>query len=79
MTRTTISLPDGLAVMLAREAKRLDASVSEVVRKAITRHLGIGDSGQGPGFIAIGRSGKRRTARNAETILAREWRGARRR
>jgi len=45
----------------------------------ISRHLDVGDSDQGPGFIAIGRSGKRRTARNAETVLAREWRGARRR
>ena len=65
--------------MLAREAKRLDSSVSEIVRQAIIRHLGVGDSGKGPGFIAIGRSGKRRTARNAEAILAREWRIARRR
>jgi hypothetical protein len=79
MTRTTISLPDGLAAVLAREAKRLDSSVSEIVRQAIARHLGVGDFVQGPGFIAIGRSGKRRTARNAEAILAREWRGARRR
>lgn len=79
MKRTTISLPEGLAVMLAREAKRLDASVSEIVRQALTRHLSLGDSDQGPGFIAIGRSGKRRTARNAEAILAREWQSARRR
>jgi Arc/MetJ-type ribon-helix-helix transcriptional regulator len=79
MTRTTISLPDDLAAMLAREARRLDASVSEVVRQALARHLGGDQTGAGPGFIAIGRSGKKRTARNAEEILAREWANAARR
>jgi hypothetical protein len=66
-------------MVLSREAKRLDSSVSKIVRQAITRHLGVADADQGPGFIAIGRSGRRRTARNAESILAREWCGARRR
>jgi hypothetical protein len=79
MRRTTISLPDPLALLLAREAKRLDAPVSEVVRQALVRHLGVEDPDRGLGFIAIGRSGSRRTARNAEAILAREWRVARRR
>jgi Arc/MetJ-type ribon-helix-helix transcriptional regulator len=79
MMRTTISLPDDLAAMLAREARRLDASVSEVVRQALSRHLSGDPADAGPGFIAIGRSGTKRTARRAEEILAREWAHATRR
>ena len=73
MTRTTISLPDDLALLLSREARRRETSVSEVVRAALATHLGVTGSERRLGFAAIGRSGTRRTARNAETILAREW------
>lgn len=47
MKRTTISLDDGLAFALEREARRRGASVSEVTRAALKEHLG---------FAAIGRS-----------------------
>jgi hypothetical protein len=79
MTRTTIALPDELALRLAREARRRDTSVSEIVRRALAQHLGL--TGRTPrfGFVALGRSGHRHTARDAEAILAREWGRVRRR
>ena len=79
MTRTTISLPDEVALVLGREARRRDTSVSEIVRQALTAHFGLTGAERSLGFVAIGRSGRRRTGRNTETILAREWRRARRR
>ena len=79
MTRTTVALPDELALVLAREARRRETSVSEIVREALAAHLGLTVSERPLGFVAIGRSGRRRTARNAEAILAREWRRAHRR
>ena len=74
MTRTTIALPDELARLVAREAKRRDTSVSEVVRGALAQHLGVapGETRALP-FAGLSKSGHRRTARDAEKILAREW------
>jgi hypothetical protein len=60
-----------------REAKRRDVSVSEVVRR-FAQHLRLAGCASAR-VIAIGRSGKRHTARDAETILWREWGDARRR
>jgi predicted transcriptional regulator len=79
MTRTTITLPDELAELLAREARRRDTSASAVVREALAEHLHAAGGTRRLGFVAIGRSGKRHTARDAEAILAREWGRARRR
>jgi hypothetical protein len=80
MTRTTVTLPDDLAVLLAREARRHDTSVSEVVRRAIAAFLGLSDSERRElPFAALGRSGRRHTARDAEKILKAEWGHARRR
>jgi hypothetical protein len=59
--------------MLAREARRRDTSVSDVVRQALAEHLQPTRAPRRLGFVAIGRSGKRHTARDAEAILAREW------
>ena len=79
MKRTTISLPDELAQILAREALRRGASVSEIVRSALLEHLSLEKGRKKLPFVALGRSGCRHTARDAEAILAREWRRARRR
>lgn len=80
MTRTTITLPDDLARLLAREARKRDTSVSEVVRQAVALFLGItGDERRELPFAALGRSGRRHTARDAEKILTAEWGHARRR
>ncbi len=78
--RITISLPEELAEVLTREAKRRGESVSAFVREALESYL----HGAEPGprelsFVAAGKSGKKHTARNAEDILAREWSRDRRR
>lgn len=80
MIRTTVTLPDDLAVLVAREARRLDTSVSEVVRRALASFVGLpdGERRQLP-FVALGRSGRRHTARDAETILRSAWGDDRRR
>ncbi len=74
----TISVPDELALELQQEARRRHASVSEIVRGAVERHV-LSCEAPGLPFAAVGRSGKKHTARDAEAILAREWGGARRR
>ena len=74
MTRTTIALPDELARLVVREAKRRDTSVSEIVRRALAAHLGrVPGEPRSLPFVGLGRSGRRHTARDAEKILAREW------
>ena len=79
MTRTTIALSDDLARLVAHEARKRDTSVSEIVRRALTSHFGLSGAARPLGFVALGRSGRRHTARDAEAILAREWNRARRR
>ncbi len=74
MFRTTITLPKELAAILTREAKRRDSSVSAIVRDAVESFLGLtGTKPRRLPFAALGRSGHRHTARDAEKILAREW------
>lgn len=76
MHRITISLPEALAALVADEADRQGTSVSDLVRRTLLEAF-AGES-ELP-FVALGRSGRRTTARDAEAILAREWTGARRR
>jgi hypothetical protein len=78
MIRTTVTVPDELGVILNREARRRNTSVSALVREAISAFLGLTDTGPRPlPIAALGRSGKRHTARDAEKILAAEWGRAR--
>jgi Arc/MetJ-type ribon-helix-helix transcriptional regulator len=80
MRRTTVTLTDELAAALVREATRRHVSASEIAREALAEHLGIGGEGVRPiPFAALGASGERHTARDAESILEREWGDARRR
>ena len=74
MKRTTVSLPDDLAAALTREAHRRNRSASEITRDALAQHLGLaaGEPRDVP-FAAVGRSGRRHTARDMEELLAREW------
>ena len=72
MRRTTISLPDELAAALEREARRRRTPVSQIVRESIEQRLGRHGARELP-FAALGRSGHRTTARDAESILADEW------
>jgi len=79
MTRTTVTLPDHLATLIAREARRRETSVSDIVRRAVVAFLGVSGERQDLPFAALGRSGRRHTARDAEKILTAEWGHARRR
>lgn len=79
MRRITISLPEELAAVVADQADRDGTSVSEVVRRAVVLAFGAGDQPPALPFAALGRSGQRTTARDAESILAREWSLARHR
>ena len=74
MKRTTVSLPDGLAQALNREAQRRHSSASEVTRTALAQHLGlVGSQPRELGFADLGRSGHRTTARDMEQLLELEW------
>lgn len=75
MKRTTISLPDDLAEALDREARRRSVPVSAIARDALASHLGLGDARdlRPVPFAAVGRSGKRTTARDMEKLLDKEW------
>ena len=75
MKRITISLPEQDAAALTRAARRHNLSVSALVRKALEKQLSAPDGGSEPlPFVALGRSESDSTARDAEDILAREWR-----
>jgi predicted transcriptional regulator len=75
MKRITISLPDDLAVAVAREAKRRDFSVSQMARQALEASMGRDAKSERRvlPFASLGRSGYRNTARDIDAILEREW------
>jgi hypothetical protein len=76
MKRTTISLPDEVALVAEREARRRGVSLSHVARQALEEHLGIGPSGGEPRdvpFAGLGRSGRSDTARRAGQIVRSRW------
>ena len=74
MKRTTVVLPDELATLLDLERRRRDTSEAEIIREALDAYL-KGRSGQPKRlrFAALGHSGHRDTAREAETIIAEDW------
>ena len=74
MRRTTISIPEELALAAEREARRRSTSVSEVAREALAAHLGLAGERRPLPFANLGRSGSRDTARRMEELMAREWR-----
>jgi hypothetical protein len=78
MRRTTILLDDDLADQLDYERRRRNSSTAAIVREALTEYLAGGKSSKHLPFVGLGRSGKRDTARNAESILARELGGKQR-
>jgi hypothetical protein len=71
--RTTISLPDDLALAVEREARRRRVSVSEVARQALSEHLGSDGTKRKLPFAALGRSGQPDLADRMGEILEREW------
>ncbi|MDQ4041620.1 MAG: ribbon-helix-helix protein, CopG family [Actinomycetota bacterium] len=74
MKRTTISLSDGIAAALAREARRRNRSASEIAREALAKHLGLdADAPRALPFARLGDSGHTTTGRDMESLLEREW------
>lgn len=69
MHRTTLSLPDDLAYVLKREARRRDVSVSEVAREALREHFGLHRRRRRVPFAALGHSGHTDTARRTEEAI----------
>ena len=72
MKRTTISLPDRLAGVVEREARRRHTSVSEIIRAAITSHFKLDQPREIP-FANVGRSGLSDLASNMDHYLAQDW------
>lgn len=70
MKRTTISLPEELSAALDREAHRLRASRSEVVREALRARLGLDGRKRRIGFAGVGRSTDGRTAADSDELFA---------
>jgi Arc/MetJ-type ribon-helix-helix transcriptional regulator len=73
MKRTTITLPDDLAMAVEREAHRRRASLSEVVREALASYLGFTGRPRRLPFAGLGESGQQSTARDFESVLESEW------
>lgn len=80
MKRTTLTLTDELALVLEREARRHDTSVSQIARAALSEHFGLsGQRPPRPRFPILGHSGGADTSERIEEILAEEWSDPRRR
>jgi len=74
MKRTTISLPDEVAILAVREARRRGVSLSEVAREALAQHLGV--NGHAPRrlpFAKLGRSRHTNTSGRVDELLATGW------
>ena len=74
MKRTTISIPNELALAAEREARRRSTSVSEIAREALAAYLGLAGERRPLPFANLGRSGSNDTARRMEELMAGEWR-----
>lgn len=74
MRRTTISLPEELALAAEREARRRSSSVSEIAREALAAHLGFDAAARPLPFANLGRSGNSDTAERLEELMSKEWR-----
>ncbi len=74
MRRTTVSLPDEIAIALEREATRRRSSASAIVREALLSylHLSHGERRKLP-FANLGASEYTDTARNMDKYLAEGW------
>jgi Arc/MetJ-type ribon-helix-helix transcriptional regulator len=73
MKRTTISLPEDLAGIVEREARRRRTSVSEVVRTALESHFELDKPRELPFANLFSSDQPHNNAANLEEILAKEW------
>ncbi len=74
MKRTTISLPDELALALEREARRRGESVSALTRQVLAERFGLAGGARRLPIRNLGRSGRSDTSARIEELLAAEWR-----
>jgi hypothetical protein len=72
MKRIKTGLPDDVAGIVQRDARRRHTSVSDVVRAALTSHYGLDQPRKLP-FANVGASGYTDTAERLEEVLAAEW------
>ena len=71
MKRTTIALPDELALRVARAAQRKSLSVSELARRALEAYLGLPEKGpRRVPFAALFSGGDAGTSERFDEILA---------
>ncbi|MBA2505422.1 MAG: CopG family transcriptional regulator [Thermoleophilaceae bacterium] len=77
MKRTTVSLPDDVAITLSREARRRGVSASEIAREALADHLGMNGTAKPREipFAGLFRSSGEHwgTAADIEEIIKRDW------
>jgi hypothetical protein len=72
MKRITVSLPDDLAEAVARESRILHKTVSEIVRRSLSKDLEVRKSQpRRVSFIGIGSSGRDWSEMDAE--LEKSW------
>lgn len=74
--RTTITLPDDLALVAERESRRRGLSFSALAREALAAHIappGAGADGYGVPFAGLMTTGDPLPADRAEDVLARHW------
>lgn len=80
MKRITISLPDDLADEIARASRIRHKSVSEIVRKSLSREFDAAVTARRPvPFASLGASGRTHDARDMNDELRRTWADAIRR
>lgn len=78
MKRTTIILPERLAILVDRERRRLDVSTAHLIRRALEVYFDLdGANSKALPFIGIGASGSHDTARRIDEMLSQEWGPAR--
>jgi Arc/MetJ-type ribon-helix-helix transcriptional regulator len=77
MQRITVSLPDDVAALLKDDARRLRRTVSDIVREAVEKELGVHPDCEPKKvpFAALGASGAIDASRIDE-YLAEHWAGA---
>jgi hypothetical protein len=74
MKRTTVMLPDDLALLVDRERRRRDVSAATVIREAVAAYFAEPAAPKRYSFIGIASSGGGgASAADLEEILDREW------
>jgi len=73
MQRTSVSLPDDLALIVRREARRRSISVSELTREALERHVAPPQTKHRLPFAGIARSEGTVSAADHEEWLGEHW------